>query len=332
MMKDSEVGCRDQSDRQRREVTRDGADRMLRRGFVAAAAAAAAGIVLPGCGESKEKPAPKRPGKKLPKAPSAKDKKQQAKGKAEAPLAAAAAAQGLPRWAMVIDLRRCIGCRGCTVACKAEFDVPLGKFSCVVRQKEVGKYPTARKVFLPTLCNHCTGADEAGPPCVKECPQNSMARARYVAPDGSRHRYRTGATYRRPDGAVLLDLQHCTGCGKCIKACPYGVRWAHPGVKASLDKTKQAVGKCTFCAHRIEKGLLPACVNVCEGKARIFGDLNDAASPVSKLVKEFGLDKKREAATLLPGEGTLPHVFYIDPAGDIAKVHQKGQEYKDEVF
>jgi tetrathionate reductase subunit B len=244
----------------------------------------------------------------------------------------AAPAEGSPRWAMVIDLRRCIGCRGCTVACKAEFDVPLGDFSCVVRQEELGKYPDSRKAFLPTLCNHCSGGKKENPPCVEECPNNAMERARYKAPDGTVVRYRIGATYKRPDGAVLLATKYCTGCEKCIEACPYGVRWSHPGVAAPLDKSKQAVGKCSFCTHRVEKGVLPACVNVCQGKARIFGDLNDPASPVSKLAEEFDLLAKRDSTTLLPGDGTDPHVFYIDPDGDIEAVYQKGREYKDEVF
>jgi len=311
----------------RSDCQSQGEDQLLRRGFVAAAVAAVAAAAVPGCGDEAPTASPAAPSKPGP-APATPKATPTASGEG----AAGRGPAGVPRWAMVIDLRRCIGCRGCTVACKAEFDVPLGSFSCVVRQKEIGKYPKARKAFLPTLCNHCQGADEAGPPCVKECPQNSMERASYTASDGAKHRYRIGDTYRRPDGAVLLDVKHCTGCGKCVTACPYGVRWLHNGVKAPLDKAKQAVGKCTFCMHRVDKGILPACVNVCEGKARIFGDLNDPASPASKLVKEFGLDKKRKTATLLPGEGTLPHVFYIDNDGDIAQVYQKGQEYKDEVF
>ena len=237
-----------------------------------------------------------------------------------------------PRWGMVIDIRRCIGCRGCTVSCKAEFDVPLGNFNCVVHQVEVGKYPNAKKVFLPVLCNHCSGKDGKPPPCVQECPNKSMKRATYYAPDGSKTRYKIGATYQRPDGAILLDTEFCTGCGKCIEACPYGVRWFHPSVKAPLDPSKQAVGKCNLCMHRVDKGLLPACVNTCQGKARIFGDLNDPSSEISKLVKEFKLDENRDRTTLLPEEETGPNVFYIDPDNVIGQINTKEKEFKDEVF
>ena len=330
-MKEKDVGHHAADETDRREAIDQTDGSRLRRAFLVATAAAAAGAVLPGCGRGEESPSEK-PGSGEKGTPgdqnaAAKPPPPKARGSAKK-----ADVKGLPRWAMVVDLRRCVGCRGCTIACKAEFDIPLGKFSCVVRQEEVGKYPNARKAFLPTLCNHCKGYGDSGPPCVKECPQSAIERAHYTASDGSKHRYRIGATYVRPDGAVLIDVQHCTGCGKCIDACPYGVRWWHPGVKAPLDKAKQAVGKCTFCMHRVDKGLLPACVNVCEGKARIFGNLNDPTDPVSKLVKEFGLDKKLATCTLLPNEKTQPHVFYIDPDGDIKGVYKKGQEYKDEVY
>lgn len=253
-------------------------------------------------------------------------------GKAAAAIPDSSKKKGVPRWGMVIDLRRCIGCRGCTVACKAEFDVPIGSFNCVVRQKEVGKYPKARKMFLPTLCNHCSGEPGKEPPCVDSCPNKAMKRARYTDANGKRHRYQIGATYQRPDGAVLLELQYCTGCEKCIEACPYKVRWRHPHIKAPLDKAKQAVGKCNLCMHRVEAGVLPACVNVCEGKARIFGDLNDSGSEIAKLVAHFGLESARDEATLLPGEKTTPNVFYIDPDSVISQVYEKGKEYTDEVF
>lgn len=236
-----------------------------------------------------------------------------------------------PRWGMVIDIRRCIGCRGCTVSCKAEFDVPIGKFNCAVHQREVGKYPNAKKVFLPILCNHCTGKDGI-PPCVAECPQNEEEKAVYTAPDGTKQEYWKGATYVRPDGAVLLNTKHCIGCGSCIDACPYGARWFHPHVKAPQDDTEQAVGKCNFCMHRVEEGLLPACVNTCQGKARIFGDLNDPESEVSKQVREFNLAETRDKSTLLPDEGIMPNVFYIDPDNVIGQLYTKGEEFKDEVF
>ncbi|NQU64802.1 MAG: 4Fe-4S dicluster domain-containing protein, partial [SAR324 cluster bacterium] len=104
----------------------------------------------------------------------------------------------------------------------------------------------------------------------------------------------------------------CVGCGSCIDACPYGARYFNPLVKAGGDSSENAIGKCTFCQHRVEKGVLPACVNTCPGKARIFGDLNDPTSEVSKLVKKFKLSKN---SVLLPEENTLPQVYYIDTKG-----------------
>ena len=240
--------------------------------------------------------------------------------------------QGPPRWGMVIDLRRCIGCRGCTVSCKAEHDVPVGSFNCAVYQSEIGTYPNAKKAFLPVMCNHCTGEDGKEPPCVDVCPNKAMERAVFVDASGKKHRYRKGGTYQRPDGAILIDTEYCTGCGKCIEACPYGARWYHPHVKAPLDPSKQAVAKCNLCMHRVEKGLLPACVNTCQGKARIFGDLNDPKSEISRLVTEFGLEKNRKKTTLLSEEGTQPNVYYIDPNGVISAIKSGGKEFQDEVY
>ncbi|MDH5513124.1 MAG: 4Fe-4S dicluster domain-containing protein, partial [Gammaproteobacteria bacterium] len=130
-------------------------------------------------------------------------------------------------------------------------------------------------------------------------------------PDGKKIRYRGGATYKRPDGLILIDKELCIGCGKCIDGCPYGVRSFDPFVKAGKKPEKQAVDKCDFCKQRLDNGVEPACVNTCQGKARIFGDLNDPESEVSKLVKEHGL--KNPDNVLLPEEGTRPNVFYIDP-------------------
>jgi tetrathionate reductase subunit B len=245
------------------------------------------------------------------------------------------AAKKVPRWAMVIDLRRCIGCRACTVACKAEFDVALGRWNTVVKNVEFGKYPTIQKHFLPRLCNHCAGDPEKEwqvPPCVEKCPEAKSGKRMRMG----RARYRTGATYKRPDGMVLLDMSLCIGCGKCIDACPYGVRSWDPRVKLTRpDREKDiGVGKCTLCQHRVDKGLVPACVNTCQGGARIFGDLNDPNSEVSKLVKEFNLEKKRKKTTLLPEEKTMPYVFYIDPKGILAfyKIDKrtKEAEFKDQ--
>jgi tetrathionate reductase subunit B len=220
-----------------------------------------------------------------------------------------------PRWAMVMDLRRCIGCRACTVACKSENDVSLGRFRAVIQEVTMGTFPNTKKAFLPLMCNHCEGNKEDGiPPCVKACPEYPGERLKYKTSDGKTIRYRGGATYKRPDGLILIDVDKCIGCGKCIDACPYGVRSFNPFVKAGADPKEQAADKCDMCVHRIDNGIEPSCVNTCQGRARIFGDLNDPSSQVSKLVKEHNLSTGTESTNvLLPEEETNPHVFYIDP-------------------
>lgn len=235
------------------------------------------------------------------------------------------AAEGLPRWAFIVDLRRCVGCRTCTISCKAEFNVPLGRWRAVIKPVDWGTYPSNRRAFVPRLCNHCAGESEKGvPPCVEKCPE---------AKSGEREkmgdvRYRTGATYKRPDGMILIDMNHCIGCYKCIDACPYGVRYIDPSVKLKrADREKDfGIGKCTFCEHRVDNGIEPSCVQACPHNARIFGDMNDPDSKVSKLIKEFNLDKNREKTTLLPQEKTMPHVFYIDPEGVLGRYKF---DYKD---
>jgi tetrathionate reductase subunit B len=178
------------------------------------------------------------------------------------------------QYAMVIDTRRCIGCHACTVACKSENDVPLGNNRCWVEYTEKGSFPNVDRSFLPRLCNHC-----ADPACVAVCP--------------------TGATWKREeDGIVKVDPDICIGCKYCIQACPYDARFLNP--------TTGAADKCDFCLHRVKEGLLPSCVNTCQGRARIFGDINDPESEVSKLLA------KNSYSVLLKGQGTNPNVYYID--------------------
>ncbi len=182
------------------------------------------------------------------------------------------------RFGMVIDLRKCVGCQACTSACKSENKVPKEKFRTYVPEYELGSYPNVRKAFLPQLCNHC-----AEPSCVSVCP--------------------TGATFARKDGIVVVDNEICWGCGYCINACPYDKRYFNP--------ISNVADKCTLCAHRVDHGLLPACVESCVGGARVFGDLNDPASHASRLLATF------PATVLKPASGTKPRVFYIALSGEI---------------
>lgn len=178
------------------------------------------------------------------------------------------------QYGMLIDTRRCIGCHSCSVACKAEFDVPLGVNKSWVEYTEKGTYPNVKRHFLPRLCNHCSI-----PQCVAVCP--------------------TGATYKRPqDGIVVVDSGLCIGCKYCIQACPYDARFLNP--------VTQFADKCDFCVHRVSKGLLPSCVNTCIGGARIFGDVNDPESEISRLIAT-------NAVTVLrANKGTEPNVYYIE--------------------
>lgn len=188
---------------------------------------------------------------------------------------------GKKRYAMVVDLRRCIGCMACITACKAEFDVPLGVWRTTVRVKDTGTYPSTRRHYMPRLCNHCDN-----PPCVRNCP--------------------TEATYKHEDGFVLQRYERCITCRTCIAACPYNARHVLPGNRTSV-KIGGVVDKCTFCDHRVAQGLLPACVQTCLGRSRIFGDLNDPNSEVAKLVATHF------TVTLKPEKGTKPQVYYIRP-------------------
>jgi len=214
-------------------------------------------------------------------------------------LAATSTGSPTPKYAYVVDVGTCIGCRKCVGACKEENGTPEGIFWMDLLYPSDADYK-----YLPRPCMHCDN-----PPCTKVCPVN--------------------ARYKRPEGFVLTDFKRCIGCRYCQVACPYGVNyfnWKNPrssqapsSSPSSLAEYRDNDGrltaggghytgvieKCTWCIHRIEKGKpVPACVEICPVKALHFGDLNDPNSEVSQIIS------KNKYFRLLEELGTEPRVFY----------------------
>lgn len=199
------------------------------------------------------------------------------------------------KYGMAINVDRCIGCGRCIDGCKRENNVPDEPFyfrTWIERyviaengevtvdspnggkdgfKNNVQEKNVLRTFFIPKICNQCHN-----PPCVQVCP--------------------VGATYKTEDGVILVDEKYCIGCRYCIQACPYGARFLNP-------KTRVA-DKCTFCYHRIVKGMPPVCVEVCPAQARVFGDLSKIASPLSRFIR------MNKIMVLKPNLNTEPKVFY----------------------
>ncbi|HLO66453.1 MAG TPA: 4Fe-4S dicluster domain-containing protein [Holophaga sp.] len=176
------------------------------------------------------------------------------------------------RYVMVLDSRKCIDCKACVVACKAENDVPLGRFRNWINAERSGFYPRLRASFDPEQCHHCEN-----PSCVRVCP--------------------TGASFQREDGIVEVREADCIGCKYCMVACPYNARF--------FNEETQVVDKCTFCAHRVDRGELPACVETCPSRVRTFGDITDPKSPVHALLEG------RRYRVLKPQTGNGPQLYYL---------------------
>ena len=217
------------------------------------------------------------------------------------------------RWAMLMDLRKCIGCHACNVGCVSENKLPPKLYYRPVHEYEQGTYPKVSLTFLPRPCLQCDN-----PPCVAACPVKG--------PDGATWKETKGLGA----GLVLINYEECIGCGLCVPACPYHARTLDAG-KYHSDGTPAVqkyetmpsyeygrkwprsdknlpIGnarKCHFCLHRLAVGQLPMCITTCVGRAGYFGDENDPESLIAQVKKANTIQ------ILKPEEGTAPRVYYV---------------------
>ena len=199
-----------------------------------------------------------------------------------------------------IDTRRCFGCHGCEVSCKAENDVPLGNYIRQTIYKDVGEYPKVARMFLPMACQHCEDA-----PCIKACP--------------------CGALHKEIGGSVVIDYDTCCGHATCVEVCPYGAIYIDPVANQAI--------KCHNCYHRVEDDMEPACANTCPADAIYFGDLNDEQSKVSRAIHEA--ESNGVGTSQLRAEkGTKPRMWFAGPAPNEIeeRVPREGESYGPEAY
>jgi len=178
------------------------------------------------------------------------------------------------RYAMVTDLRKCVACEACTVACNAEWGVPPGQARTKVQRTPIqGQFPNLVATAYIAQCNHCDR-----PSCVEVCPVE--------------------ATFKDANGIVQIKAEVCIACGACVEACPYEARFINSGTEKA--------DKCSFCAPRLEQGEQPACVLTCPAHAKFFGDLED---PKSEVYRKVRLEKARRVETSQITIG--PNVYYL---------------------
>lgn len=208
----------------------------------------------------------------------------------------------MTRLGILIDLKRCIGCDACTMACKQERGTPTSVMLSRVFSREFGKFPNTKKFFLPILCNQCEE-----PPCMSACPSHAIA--------------------KRKDGIVVVIEDKCCGAQACVSACPYGAIFYSDGGKPSkysdapteleryhryevngMMKLPSAM-KCDLCSARIDKGMEPACVVTCPTGCRIFGDLDNPSSKPNLYL--HARIPQETPFPLRPDASTKPNVFYL---------------------
>lgn len=227
----------------------------------------------------------------------------------------------MANYGMIIDLHKCVGCGGCDLACKSENNTPDGINWASHTVETHGTFPNTKYEHVPTLCNHCEDA-----PCVRVCPTKAM------------HKDENGLTVHDPSkcigckSCVIADPYNVISYNEETGFIEWGrdtstlIQGCTTSKKELSDKTnspfpnfntergkggyeairgKGTVEKCTFCNHRVKDGLLPHCVTSCPADARIFGDLSDKNSNVSKLLNTH------KPSVLKPELGTKPKVFYI---------------------